>query len=456
MAEDGHTSEEQVSLIKPESGCKLYKRRWLMLFIFAIFSMSNYYLWGQYAAIFTAVRIYYNTTRDIVDLLSSTSLVTYVVAIVPVMWLTEKTDLKIVLIVGTVFQCVGAWIRYIGTLNYNIPLNFIGQTLCAMSQPCCFGMSSQMAGTWFGIDEVALSNGIGFAAVEIGVGLALIICPQVIYSGPDLAHQMDILFLWTAIIMTLIVPLTIFVFEAEPPLPPSRPRMNLEKAGKQESAWKSLWFVCSNWNFMLLLFANTFNLAFLSLIIFKLDETLSLTLTTNANVVIQYVGLAKILAVIVGPMAAGHWLDKSRSFRRTFIASVFCNAVTVFLFTLSIYLDCAVCVVIDMVIYEFFAACTIIIGFEYAIELTYPEPEIMSSGLLNAAGYAFACVMMLLYDVVLAATNIWVTMIMFIAMMLFAFVLSIFVSDNYLRQRADQDDYEGTSLNDSEMTKRGE
>ncbi|XP_071943309.1 choline/ethanolamine transporter FLVCR2-like [Antedon mediterranea] len=457
MADLDGKDREQLHLLKAE-GYVVYNKRWLMLGIFGTFAMSNYFLWAQYAAISDSVAEYYDVSLDTVDWLSIVNLITYVAAILPVMWLTERCNLKFVLVLGAFLQCIGAWIRYAGTVKYSIAVNFIGQILCALGQPCCFGMSSQMAGTWFGISEVSLANGIGFAAVEIGVGFSIVISPLVVQNGPELDSQMKSLFLYTAIVITLILPLTILVFEASPPLPPSRPKMNMAAAGKQVQYYLSLKVLFQNRNFLVILAANSFNLGFLSLIAFKLNETVLLAFSEDesSTEIVQYVGMVKIISCIFGPIAVGIWLDRSRSFRGTTIVTAIMATIAIACFTLSLYFTEGFLVILSMALYWFFAACMIIVVFEYAVELTYPEPEIMSSGLLNATGYTVACFMMLLYDVFLESTNVYITITIFCCTLFIAFILTLFIDPTYRRQDADIDNFDDSivSESDTEITNK--
>ncbi|XP_033104512.1 uncharacterized MFS-type transporter C09D4.1-like, partial [Anneissia japonica] len=246
----GDSNSEELTLINSDAGFRLCRKRWLMLTIFIAFSASVSYLWLQYASISDIVASYYGVSTTTVDMLGTLYYLMYALAIIPITWLTEKANLKTVLLVGVSSQFVGTWVSFIGTSTQSIQLNFVGQLLSAVALPCTFGMSSQMAGTWFGINEVSLASGLGFAGCEVGVGLAFIIPPLAVQSGLDIDKQIKDLFLYTAIVMSFFLPLTVFVFEAKPPLPPSRSRMNVIKAGKNENYLQSIKAVLRNRNYV--------------------------------------------------------------------------------------------------------------------------------------------------------------------------------------------------------------
>ena len=63
--------------------CKLYHRRWFMLFIFVCFSLMNSFQWVQYSIISNIIMDYYNVESLAVDWTSMIYMVAYVVLIIP-------------------------------------------------------------------------------------------------------------------------------------------------------------------------------------------------------------------------------------------------------------------------------------------------------------------------------------------------------------------------------------
>ena len=69
---------------------KLYKRRWPILFIFVLYSMSNAMQWTQYAIINDIITRFYGVDSYAVSWTSMIYMVTYLVLIVPGSWFLDK------------------------------------------------------------------------------------------------------------------------------------------------------------------------------------------------------------------------------------------------------------------------------------------------------------------------------------------------------------------------------
>lgn len=69
---------------------KLYKRRWIVLCIFVLYSASNSMQWIQYAIIADVIMEYYNTSSFWVDWTSMIFMITYIPLIFPASWMLDK------------------------------------------------------------------------------------------------------------------------------------------------------------------------------------------------------------------------------------------------------------------------------------------------------------------------------------------------------------------------------
>jgi FLVCR family feline leukemia virus subgroup C receptor-related protein len=68
----------------------VYKRRWLVLVLFVLYSMSNAMQWIQYSIIANVVIKYYGVASSWVDWTSMVYMIFYVVLIVPGSWALDK------------------------------------------------------------------------------------------------------------------------------------------------------------------------------------------------------------------------------------------------------------------------------------------------------------------------------------------------------------------------------
>jgi hypothetical protein len=70
--------------------CRLYKRRWLILLIFVLYSMSNAMQWIQYSIISNIVTRYYAVDSYAISWTSMIYMITYVPLIFPASWFLDK------------------------------------------------------------------------------------------------------------------------------------------------------------------------------------------------------------------------------------------------------------------------------------------------------------------------------------------------------------------------------
>lgn len=168
----------------PLTETKLYKRRWAMLFIFCAYSMSNGFMWLQYGIISNIFMRFYNIDTLAIDWLSMIYFLTYIPLILPVMWLLNNRGLRDVVVVGSAFNCIGAWIKT-GTADPDMfAMTFFGQFVCSVATVYILGIPSKLASLWFGQQEVSTACSIGVLGnqvclcLPVGLQTSLAMCLQ--------------------------------------------------------------------------------------------------------------------------------------------------------------------------------------------------------------------------------------------------------------------------------------
>lgn len=151
----------------PKAETKLHHRRWLMLFLFSAVSASNAFMWLQYSIISKIFMRFYNIDSLAIDWLSMIYLLTYIPLILPVLWLLDNRGIRDVVLVGSAFNCIGAWIK-IGSASPNLfPVTFFGQFMCSVATVFVLGIPSYLASVWFGEKEVSTACSIGVLGNQV-------------------------------------------------------------------------------------------------------------------------------------------------------------------------------------------------------------------------------------------------------------------------------------------------
>lgn len=153
-----------------------------MLFIFGAYSMSNAFMWLQYGIISNIFMRFFSINNLAIDWLSMIYFLTYIPLILPVMWLLDNRGLRDVVVVGSAFNCIGAWIKT-GTADPNMfAMTFFGQFVCSVATVYILGIPSRLASLWFGQQEVSTACAIGVLGnqvclcLPVGLKTSLAVC----------------------------------------------------------------------------------------------------------------------------------------------------------------------------------------------------------------------------------------------------------------------------------------
>lgn len=101
------------------------------------------------------------------------------------------------------------------------------------------------------------------------------------------------------------------------------------------------------------------------------------------------IGLTLVLAGMLGSILCGLWLDYTKTYKQTTLIVYILSFIGMIIFTFTLDLDYIIIVFVTGGILGFFMTGYLPLGFEFAVEITYPESEGTSSGLLNAAAQVF-------------------------------------------------------------------
>ena len=161
--------EALASTDKPKVVPRLYKRRWLMVLLFAAYSLSNAYQWIHLNIIGDVVHRYYNASMPgneyqqlvALDWLSMIYMLAYIPLIFPATWLLDKKGLRLCGILATFLNALGAWVKCGAISPDRFAVLMFGQTICAIAQIFVLGIPARLAAVWFGPNEVSTATAIG-------------------------------------------------------------------------------------------------------------------------------------------------------------------------------------------------------------------------------------------------------------------------------------------------------
>ncbi|KAL1430051.1 hypothetical protein MTO96_015532 [Rhipicephalus appendiculatus] len=344
------------------------------LTLFILYSMTNAFQWIEYSIITNLVMKYYDIDELTVNWTAVVYMVTYIPLIFPASWLLERRGLRFVVILGALGTCAGSWIKVLSVERDRFVVCLVGQTVvaCEVSRACSFGVFGN----------------------QLGIALGFLVPPQVVTGSPDTTEGLEeigrgltILCYGVAIFSSVVLIGILFGFRDKPPRPPSRAQVSREQADPT-GYWHSMRNLLRNGNYMLLLITYGINVGTFYAISTLLNQVF-LTYFKGQETTAGWLGLSLVISGMVGSVICGFVLDETHRYKETtLVVYVFSLAGMV---AYTYVLDTAMLWPVFFVtcLLGFFMTGYLPLGFEFAAEVTFPEPEGTSSGLLNASAQVF-------------------------------------------------------------------
>lgn len=126
-------------------------------------------MWLQYGIISNIFMRFYNIDALAIDWLAMIYLLTYIPLILPILWFLDNRGIRDVVLVGSAFNCIGAWIKIGSASPDTFPVTFFGQFVCSVATVFILGIPSYLASVWFGEKEVSTACSIGVLGNQVCV-----------------------------------------------------------------------------------------------------------------------------------------------------------------------------------------------------------------------------------------------------------------------------------------------
>ncbi|XP_049625782.1 feline leukemia virus subgroup C receptor-related protein 1 [Suncus etruscus] len=375
----------------PGARTALSPLRFAVLLLFSLSSLINAFQWIQYSIITNVFEGFYGVETLQVDWLSMVYMLAYVPLIFPATWLLQARGLRLSALLGSGLNCLGAWIKCASVRPHLFGVTMLGQCLCAVAQVFILGLPSRIASVWFGPKEVSTACATAVLGNQLGTAIGFLLPPVLVPNTQNntelLASNISVMFYGTAGISTFLFVLTLIAFREKPKYPPSQAQAALQDSPPDFSYGRSIMNLFRNVPFVLLLISyGIMTGAFYS--VSTLLNQMILTHHVNQEVYAGRIGLTLVVAGMVGSIICGLWLDYTKTYKQTTLIVYILSFIGMLVFTFTLHLGNIVVFVTGGVL-GFFMTGYLPLGFEFAVEITYPESEGTSSGLLNAAAQIF-------------------------------------------------------------------
>ncbi|MEE6511243.1 hypothetical protein FKM82_017708 [Ascaphus truei] len=412
---------------------KLFRRRFAILGVFSLYSLVNAFQWIQYSIITTVFTRFYGVSSDKIDWLSVVYMVAYVPLIFPATWLLDKKGLRVTALLGCGLNCLGAWVKCASVRPDLFGVTVLAQAVCSVAQVFILGLPSRVASVWFGPKEVSTACATAVLGNQLGVAIGFLLPPVLVpkldNDMEQTGHNISIMFYGTAAVSTLLFILTAAVFKEKPDISPSQSQAVLQDVPPEDYSYKqSMMNLFKNVPFVLLLISY----GIMTGAFYSVSTLLNQMITFHyegGEVNAGRIGLTLVVAGMVGSIICGLWLDYTKTYKQTTLIVYILSFIGMLVFTFTLDLGNLIVVFVTGGALGFFMTGYLPLGFEFAVEITYPESEGTSSGLLNASAQIFGILFTLAQgklttDYNPRAGNIFLCVWMFLGIILTALIKS--------------------------------
>ena len=420
---------------------KLYRRRWVMLAILTLLTAENLTQWLFYSAISNITERHFGVSSFPAQLLSLNNLAIIMIFGLPAAFIVNKTTLKSACLISGLLSLVALWIKFFGAGKDGFGLALCGQILASFGTCFVLPLPAQLASIWFGIYERSLATSVAASGLSFGMGSAFLFAVQFVpdvQSHTRIADGIHKSILIQAMLCSTTIIAAVILFDNVPPSPPSPSQAAVSADDQAKPPFlDSLRQLLSNTSFVLT--ALTFGAV--SGVLYAFFSLLSDIILANYNEDekdVGWVGFSGSVVGIPGMLLAGFLLDRTKAFKKSFVACSCLILLTYFAFTISIKFRApfgVLCVIV--LIFGFLTAALTSMGFLLGAELTYPVPEIMSSGVLLTCGQLFGVLVLGITSYTIKAISSEFVNWFNTCILLFAFMMTPFIKSEYRRLAED-------------------
>ncbi|XP_026276854.1 feline leukemia virus subgroup C receptor-related protein 1 isoform X1 [Frankliniella occidentalis] len=377
----------------------VYTRRWLVLGSFCLLSLMNGMQWVQYAIISDSVAKFYDVSPQAVDWASMIYMLTYIPFILPASWMLDNKGLRCTVLLAGALNCLASWVKAASGQRDLYAVTMAGQTLAGITQAFILAVPSRLAAVWFGPGEVATACAIGVFGNQVGNAVGFLV-PPLIVSGyetmDDLGFQLRTVFYGVAGVSTFSLLLLLAVFQDAPLVPPSIAQARvLSSRTDRSSNWEllqSMRRMMRTPGFGLLVISYGISVGVYYAISTLLNALIKSVFKAENSTDAGNIGLLIVVAGLLGSLLCGLLLDVTRKYKEVTLSIYLLSFGGMIAFAASFYSSSIWMLYISGSFLGFFLTGYLPLGFELAAELTYPEPEGTSAGLLNVSAQVFGLI----------------------------------------------------------------
>jgi MFS family permease len=331
--------------------------------------LVNQLAWITFAPITGVAAKYYGVSDLSIGLLSMSFMLVYIIVSIPASWTIDTRGFRVGVGIGAALTGIFGMLRGLSGDNYTLVL--IAQIGIAVGQPFILNALTKVAARWFPLGERATATGLGTLAMYFGIVLGMVLTPIMVL-------RLDIASMLTAYgVAALLAGILFLVLSRERPPTPANPPDQEERS----LVFDGLRHMLRMKDFILLLLIFFIGLGVFNSVTTWIEDILRPRgfSILQAGVVGGLMVFGGILGAVIMPLLSDHYRR-----RVPFIISALIAA-TIGLLGITFAVNYAL-LLLSAFVMGFFLLSAGPIGFQYGAEITYPDPEGTSNGMLLLMG----------------------------------------------------------------------
>ena len=352
-----------------DNNLKVYSYRWIVLAVFMAVVMVNQLAWITFAPITGVAAKYYGVSDLSIGLLSMSFMLVYIFVSIPASWTIDTRGFRVGVGIGAALTGIFGMLRGLGGDNYTLVL--ISQIGIAVGQPFILNALTKVAARWFPLRERATATGLGTLAMYIGIVAGMVLTPFLVLRS-------NITAMLTAYgVAALLAGILFLVFSRERPPTPANPADQEERS----LVFDGLKHMLRMKDFILLLLIFFFGLGVFNSVTTWIEDILRPRgfSIVQAGAVGGLMVFGGILGAVILPLLSDHYRRRVPFIILAFIAAIIGLVGITFALNYPLLL-------LSAFVMGFFLLSAGPIGFQYGAEITFPDPEGTSNGMLLLMG----------------------------------------------------------------------
>lgn len=445
MTQEKGDTKTATPLIKPTL------KRYIILLLFGLNSGNKSFQWVQIPASTAKITYFYGVENYVINTLSVVFMLSFLVLSWPACYVIKKIGLRYAVLMASFGTAIGAIIKCYSCHEHGIGLLFLGQVIVSLSEQLIFSVPSRLASVWFPDHEVSICVAMCIFGNQVGNALGFIV-PQAMMSAAETKEEIGdslySLFFGLSLYSMVLFAAGLVLFDEAPEQAPGAARLKQiaqEKAEKdmQQGFRDEMRQICSqirdslsNRDYTILSFHYGLVLGCFYALSTVLNQMLS-PLWPGDDILIGNAGSIMIVAGVLGLPLWGRLMDRTHRYLwiNMFLTLATTLSFLLFGYTVS-YGESEWAIYISSLLIGLFVTGLIASGLEFAVELTYPAPEMITTSIMNIQPSIFSTVIIYIASFIVDIYGALACNVFFVLVCSFAFLLLPFVRENLNRQRA--------------------